>query len=86
MDGLSVHRYCPGRTTMKRFGEGHYLRPSRMKRGQFQRVFVGFRTGVAQEKSVVGMIGKGTQFISQFLLLRNLDGVGVKRNFMQLIR
>ena len=57
-----------------------------VERGQFQGVFVGFRAGVAQKQVVILAARQFAQFVGQLVLQRNLHGIGVKADSVELLR
>ena len=55
-----------------------------MKRRQLKGVLIRFGPRVTQKQRVVGMPRRSTEFIGQFLLLRNMNRVGIERDLVQL--
>src|SRR4051812_5151927 len=60
--------HCQRCSAMKRFLEGDYFFLSIMKRGEFNRIFIGFSTAVTKEKLIIFFPPCFAQFGRQFFL------------------
>jgi hypothetical protein len=70
---------------MKGFAESDDLFPAVVETGQLHRILIGFRPRIAEEKLVVRPARYLAQLVRQLFLQGNMDRVGVKSYFVQLI-
>ena len=79
------HFHSRRRTPMKRASESHYPFFPRMKRSQFQGIFVGFCSRVDKERPIIRIPRQLTQLISQSFLQLIYDRIRIKHQLLQLL-
>ena len=69
---------------MRALAEGHHPVPSGVERGQLEGILIGFRPGVVEEETVVGISRCLPQAVGKFLLQRIAYAVGIEADTLQL--
>ena len=70
--------------SMKAPAEGNNLFAAVVEAGQLQGILIGLRPGITEEELIVGPAGYFTQLVGEFHLQRDMDGIGIKTDFIQL--
>jgi len=73
------------RPSMKGFAKGYHLFPAIVETGQFQRILIGLRSGVAKEEAIIGPAGYPAELFGQLFLKRNMNGIGIEPYLVQLV-